>query len=198
MIQSIAQEIFESQLRALAKVESVLNADFARVVGILENCSGKVIVTGLGKTGHIGRKMAATLASTGTPSFFLHAAEALHGDLGMIGSQDVLLAISNSGTSPEIVATVRHARSFTNHILSMTANPNSELARLSDAVLLVPIVAESDHLGLAPSSSTTAMLVIGDILALTLSRRRGFSAEQFHRSHPGGALGKTLGEQGST
>lgn len=193
MIQSIAEEIWRSELQAVSKIATMLSESFIVIVEILEKCTGKVVISGLGKSGIIGRKMAATLASTGTPSFFLHAAEALHGDLGMIGPQDVLIAISNSGNSPEIISLARHAKIFASMIIAMTSNPASELAEISDAVLLVPPVKESDHLGLAPSNSTTVLLVMGDIVALTLSRRKGFSSGQFFRSHPGGALGRALG-----
>ncbi len=197
-IQPIAEGILESQLQAVSKIGTLLNDPFVAIIEMLEKCRGKVIVSGLGKSGIIARKMAATLASTGTPSFFLHAAEALHGDLGMIGPRDVLLVISNSGSSMEVISLARHAKSFASVTIAMTSNPSSELAVLSDAVLLVPAVMECDHLGLAPSNSTTVMLVMADIVALTLSRKRGFSTEQFHRSHPGGALGRSLGNDGRT
>lgn len=192
MIHPIAEGILESQIQAVSKIGRLLDDPFVSIIETLKHCKGKVIVSGLGKSGIIGRKMAATLASTGTPSFFLHAAEAAHGDLGMIGSEDVLIAISNSGSTKEVIALVRHAKSFASSTIAMTSNPASELARLSDAILLVPAVAESDHLGLAPSNSTTVMLVMGDIVALTLSREKGFTREQFYRSHPGGALGRAL------
>ncbi len=192
MIKSMAREILDSQLQAVTKVTEVLDDHFVGVIELLESCTGKVIVSGLGKSGHIGRKIAATLASTGTPAFFVHAAEALHGDLGMISSSDLLIAISNSGTSPEIVSMARHARSFAGMVIAMTSNPSSELAQMADRLLLLPKVSESDLWGLAPTNSTTIMLVLGDIVAITLSRRKGFSQEQFFRSHPGGALGQTL------
>lgn len=195
-IQPIAEGILESQIQAVTRIGKMLDDPFVSIIETLKNCKGKVIVSGLGKSGIIGRKMAATFASTGTPSFFLHAAEAVHGDLGMIGPDDVLIAISNSGNTQEITSLARHAKSFASSIIAMTSNPASELARLSDAVLLVPAVMESDHLGLAPSNSTTVMLVMGDIVALTLSRERGFTREQFYRSHPGGALGRVLESEG--
>jgi arabinose-5-phosphate isomerase len=155
-------------------------------------CQGRVIVCGLGKTGHIGRKIAATLASTGTPSFFLHAAEAVHGDIGMIGPQDLLMALSYSGAGQEILSIVPAARRLGVKVIALTGNPQSELARLAQVHLDVGVAQEACPLNLAPTSSTTASLAMGDALAVACLQARGFGPEDFARSHPGGALGRKL------
>lgn len=155
-------------------------------------CKGRVVVTGMGKSGHIGNKIAATLASTGTPSFFVHPGEASHGDLGMITSQDVVLAISNSGNTGEVLTILPLLKRMGAPLISMTGNRDSTLAREAEANLDVSVAKEACPLGLAPTSSTTATLVMGDALAVALLEARGFSAEDFAFSHPGGALGRRL------
>ena len=155
-------------------------------------CQGRVVVTGMGKSGHIGNKIAATLASTGTPSFFVHPGEASHGDLGMITSQDVVLAISNSGNTEEVLTILPLIKRMGAPLISMTGNPQSTLAREAIANLDVRVAEEACPLGLAPTSSTTATLVMGDALAVALLEARGFSAEDFAFSHPGGRLGRRL------
>ncbi|WP_406564705.1 KpsF/GutQ family sugar-phosphate isomerase [Marinobacter subterrani] len=156
------------------------------------NCKGRVVVTGMGKSGHIGNKIAATLASTGTPSFFVHPGEASHGDMGMITSQDVVIAISNSGNTSEVVTILPLIKRMGAPLISMTGNANSTLAREALANLDVSVQVEACPLGLAPTSSTTATLVMGDALAVALLEARGFSAEDFAFSHPGGSLGRRL------
>lgn len=169
-----------------------LDGDFTRACELALNCSGRVIVTGMGKSGHIGNKIAATLASTGTPSFFVHPGEASHGDLGMITRQDVVVALSNSGETSEVLSILPLIKRMNAPLISITGNPKSTLSRSADANLNVAIAVEACPLGLAPTSSTTAALVMGDALAISLLEARGFSAEDFAFSHPGGSLGRRL------
>ena len=154
---------------------------------VLYGCRGRVVVTGIGKSGHIARKVAATLASTGTPAFFVHAAEASHGDLGMITAEDVVLLLSNSGETDELVSLVPHLKRQGAQLIALTGNEESSLAQAADVHLDASVDAEACPLGLAPTASTTAALALGDALALTLLDARGFSVEDFARSHPGGA-----------
>jgi arabinose-5-phosphate isomerase len=165
---------------------------FAQACLHLLGCRGRVVVTGMGKSGHIGGKIAATLASTGTPAFFVHPGEASHGDLGMITSQDVVLALSNSGETDEIVNILPLIKRLGVPLVTMTGNPRSSLAQAADVNLDVSVEREACPLGLAPTSSTTAALVMGDALAVALLEARGFTAEDFARSHPGGSLGRRL------
>lgn len=169
-----------------------LNADFSKACDLVLNCHGRVIVTGMGKSGHIGKKIAATLASTGTPAYFVHPGEASHGDLGMITKQDVVLAISYSGTSNEIMTLLPILKRSGIKIISMTGNPQSPLAEVAEAHLNIAVETEACPLDLAPTASTTATLVMGDALAIALLEARGFTAEDFAFSHPGGALGRKL------
>ncbi|MCH8498102.1 MAG: KpsF/GutQ family sugar-phosphate isomerase [Marinobacter sp.] len=177
---------------AVAALEERINGDFSRACEVIMQCKGRVVVTGMGKSGHIGNKIAATLASTGTPAFFVHPGEASHGDLGMITSQDVVLAISNSGNTAEVLTLVPLFKRMGAPIVSMTGNPESTLAREAVANLDISVAQEACPLGLAPTSSTTATLVMGDALAVALLEARGFSAEDFAFSHPGGSLGRRL------
>lgn len=183
-LQVEAQAILDLQLR--------IGDAFADAVNFMLGCKGRVVVCGLGKTGHVGRKIAATLASTGTPSFFLHAAEAVHGDIGMISSQDLLIALSYSGAGQELLTILPAAHRLGIKVISMTGNPQSELARLSDVHIDVSVAHEACPLNLAPTSSTTACLAMGDALAVACLQARGFGADDFARSHPGGALGRKL------
>ncbi|HKK55918.1 KpsF/GutQ family sugar-phosphate isomerase [Marinobacter sp.] len=189
----------ESALRAIAIELDAINALSGRINGSFEKaceviigCNGRVVVTGMGKSGHIGNKIAATLASTGTPAFFVHPGEASHGDLGMITSQDVVLAISNSGNTAEVLTILPLFKRMGAPLVSMTGNANSVLAREAVANLDISVAVEACPLGLAPTSSTTATLVMGDALAVALLEARGFSAEDFAMSHPGGTLGRRL------
>ena len=178
--------------RALLALQERIDASFLAACEICLACTGRVVVTGMGKSGHVGGKIAATLASTGTPAFFLHPAEASHGDLGMFTRQDVLLALSNSGETPEILLLLPHIARLGAVVIAMTGNPGSTLARHAKAHLDVSVPEEACPLNLAPTASTTATLAMGDALAVALLEARGFTAEDFARSHPGGSLGRRL------
>ena len=180
------------EARAVADLAARLGDDFVRACELLLATSGRVVVTGVGKSGHIGRKIAATLASTGTPSFFLHAAEASHGDLGMVARGDVLLAISNSGETPEVLALLPHLRRLGIAVIGISGAPGSTLARECQVHVDVTVAEEACPHNLAPTASTTATLAMGDALAIALLSARGFTAEDFARSHPGGSLGRRL------
>ena len=182
----------EIEGRAIGALVPRLDAAFARACAICLESKGRVIVSGMGKSGHIGGKIAATFASTGTPSFFVHAAEASHGDIGMITRDDVLLAISNSGETDEVLLLIPHASRLGVPIISLTGNPASSLARASTVHLDVSVAEEACPLNLAPTASTTATLAIGDALAVALLEARGFTSTDFARSHPGGTLGRKL------
>src|SRR5690606_959101 len=169
-----------------------LDAPFAEAVQLLLECRGRVVVSGIGKSGHIARKIAATLASTGTPAFFVHAAEAVHGDLGMITAHDVVLALSHSGTTTELLTILPLARRNGTRILSLTGHPGSPLAELADVHLDTSVAQEACPLNLAPTASSTATLAMCDALAVACLEARGFGSEDFARSHPGGALGRKL------
>ncbi|WP_417501084.1 KpsF/GutQ family sugar-phosphate isomerase [Marinobacter sp.] len=177
---------------AISALENRVDHHFVRACEVIMACRGRVVVTGMGKSGHIGHKIAATLASTGTPSFFVHPGEASHGDMGMITSQDVVIAISNSGNTSEVVTILPLIKRMGAPLISMTGNPESTLAKEAVANLDVSVKTEACPLGLAPTSSTTATLVMGDALAVALLEARGFSAEDFAFSHPGGSLGRKL------
>jgi arabinose-5-phosphate isomerase len=177
---------------AIEALEERIDEQFTRACETIIACQGRVVVTGMGKSGHIGNKIAATLASTGTPAFFVHPGEASHGDLGMITSQDVVIAISNSGSTSEVVTILPLIKRMGAPLISMTGNPDSILAREAVANLDVRVAEEACPLGLAPTASTTATLVMGDALAVALLEARGFSAEDFAFSHPGGSLGRRL------
>jgi arabinose-5-phosphate isomerase len=169
-----------------------MGSGFAEAACLLFRCEGKAIVSGVGKSGHVGRKIASTLASTGTPSFFLHPAEGIHGDLGMATSGDVFLFVSHSGTSEEILKLLPFVKRLGCPVISMTGNRESPLARNSDCVIPVEVAEEACPLGLAPTASTTAVLAVGDALAVALLEMRGFTRTDFARLHPGGTLGKKL------
>jgi arabinose-5-phosphate isomerase len=178
--------------RAVADLVARIDERFVLACQLCLAATGRVVVAGLGKSGHVGHKIAATLASTGTPAFFLHAAEANHGDLGMITAGDVLLAISNSGETAELTALLPHLRRLGTPVIAFTGNPGSTLAREARVHLDVSVAEEACPLNLAPTASTTATLAMGDALATALLEARGFTAEDFARSHPGGALGRKL------
>jgi len=186
------QRTLDIEAQALNGLRARLNDEFVKAVRTLLACQGRVIICGLGKTGHIGRKVAATLASTGTPAMFMHAAEALHGDLGMLTPQDVLVAISQSGTSQELLTILPSARRMGVAVIAMTGNAHSELAKLADVHLDVSVSLEACPMNLAPTASTTAALALGDALSVACLQARGFSEEDFAKSHPGGALGRRL------
>jgi len=186
------QTVIEIEARALDALRPRLNGDFTAAAKLILACRSRVVTTGMGKSGHIARKIAATMASTGTPSFYVHPGEASHGDLGMITDADVVLALSNSGETDEVLTIVPSLRRQGNPIIAMTGRPQSTLARLADVHLDVSVPAEACPLGLAPTASTTAALVMGDALAIALLEARGFTAEDFARSHPAGSLGRRL------
>lgn len=187
-----AREVLDVEIGGIAAARDRIGDAFVRAVGILHDCTGKVIVTGVGKSGLVCHKIAATLASTGTPSFFLHAAEASHGDLGMIMRDDVVLAVSNSGESEEVLKTLPLIKRWGLRLIAMTGNARSTLALSADLVLDVGVPEEACPLGLSPTASTTAALAMGDAIAVVLLERRGFRTEDFLLRHPGGALGRRL------
>ncbi|MDX1712061.1 MAG: KpsF/GutQ family sugar-phosphate isomerase [Rhodovibrionaceae bacterium] len=169
-----------------------LDESFVRALDILDGVTGRVVVTGMGKSGHVGRKIAATLASTGCPALYVHPGEASHGDLGMVTPADAVIALSNSGNTAELNDIIAYARRFSIPLIGMTARAKSALGEQSDALLLLPSAEEACPMGLAPTTSTTVMMALGDALAVTLLERRGFSAQDFHVLHPGGSLGARL------
>ncbi|MCG9598420.1 KpsF/GutQ family sugar-phosphate isomerase [Vibrio sp. Isolate25] len=190
---SAALDVLKTEIEALEQLDQYFNEDFIQACElILANKEGKVAVMGMGKSGHIGNKIAASLASTGTSAFFVHPGEAAHGDLGMIKSGDIVLAISNSGESSEILGLFPVLKRLNIKIISMTGKPDSTMAKLADFHLQITVPKEACPLGLAPTASTTATLVMGDALAVALLQARGFTAEDFALSHPGGALGRKL------
>ena len=187
-----AKHTFRVEAEAVAGLADHLTSDFEAAVKDIIQCKGKLIVTGMGKSGHIGRKIAATLASTGTPSFFLHPGEAYHGDLGMISPNDIILAISNSGQTDEVLKLIPFFQDNGNTVIAMTGCPESTLAKHSPYHLNIALREEACPLSLAPTSSTTAELAMGDALAIALMHERGFKSEDFARFHPGGSLGRRL------
>lgn len=191
---ALARETLQIEADAIAALHARLATDttVGRAVLMLLNCSGRVVVSGMGKSGHIARKIAATLASTGTPALFVHPAEAAHGDLGMVAPDDAFIAISNSGETAELMAIVPIVKRMGAKLIAMTGNPASSLGRLADVHLDVSVAKEACTLNLAPTASTTVTLALGDALAVALLDLRGFKAEDFARSHPGGALGRRL------
>ncbi|MDD0845439.1 MULTISPECIES: KpsF/GutQ family sugar-phosphate isomerase [unclassified Pseudomonas] len=191
LIQS-AQRTIRLETEAVNSLLSRIDADFVRACEMILTCKGRVVVVGMGKSGHVGNKIAATLASTGTPSFFVHPAEASHGDMGMITRDDVVLALSNSGSTAEIVTLLPLIKRLGIQLISMTGNPESPLAKAAEVNLDARVAQEACPLNLAPTSSTTVSLVLGDALAIALLEARGFTAEDFAFSHPGGALGRRL------
>lgn len=188
----VARQTLSIEARAIDAMAARLDDRFVKSVDLLYACRGRVVVTGMGKSGLIGQKIAATLSSTGTPAFFLHPAEGSHGDLGMLTRQDVAIVLSNSGETVEVVAIMPVIKRLGLPLIGMLGRPDSTLARMSDVVLDVSVEREACPLGLAPTSSTTAALAMGDALAVSLLSKRGFNAEQFALFHPGGSLGKRL------
>lgn len=192
MIKQSALRVLEIEQRAIAQLVQYIDDAFVQACQLILLCKGKVIVCGMGKSGHIGHKISATLASTGTPAFFMHPAEANHGDLGMLTEQDILLAISNSGETAELLALIPVVKRMGVPIIAMTSNSKSTLGQYADINLCIKVEQEACSLGLAPTSSTTATLVMGDALAVALLDARGFTSEDFALSHPGGTLGRKL------
>ncbi len=187
-----ARDVLDIEAKGIFSLIDRLDDNFVRAVELLFNCKGKVVVTGLGKSGLIGRKIAATLSSTGTPSLFLHASEGIHGDLGIIMKGDVILAVSNSGETDELLKILSIIRRLGLKIIVMTGNPSSSLSRAADVILNAAVKEEACPMGLSPTASTTAALAMGDALAVVLLERKGFKEEDFALRHPGGTLGRKL------
>lgn len=186
------KQIFDMEIKALKKTREALDDTFVKILDVIIDCEGKVIITGIGKPGHIATKLAATFASLGTPSFYLHPAEAMHGDLGMISENDIVIAISYSGESDEIIKIIPNIKMIGAMLIAITGNEKSMLAQAADIVQVLPEFEEACSLGLAPTSSTTVALCYGDALAVVASRIYGFSDVDFGKFHPAGALGKKL------
>ncbi|MFI3242228.1 MAG: KpsF/GutQ family sugar-phosphate isomerase [Alphaproteobacteria bacterium] len=187
-----AKTVIDTEIKALQEMAGLLDDNLITVLDLMQNAKGRVIVTGMGKAGHIGNKIAATLASTGTPSFFVHPAEASHGDLGMVTNDDVVIAISNSGESKELLDILNYCKRFNIPLIAITKKVDSSLGKLGDYILRLPTAKEACPLGMAPTSSTTSMLAMGDILACCLMNRRAFTKSEYNKSHPGGKLGSVL------
>jgi len=185
-----ARQVLEIEAQEISSLANRLDDHFVNAVQLILHCDGRVVVSGMGKSGHIGRKLASTFASTGTPSFFMHPAEASHGDLGMITPNDVVIFLSNSGKSDELISILPVIKRIGAKIISITGNSNSELARESEIHLSAQVSQEACPLGLSPTASSTASLALGDALAICVLDQRAFTAEDFARSHPGGSLGK--------
>ena len=189
---TLAADVLDIESRAVERLKGRLDESFAAACQLCIDTPGRIVVTGMGKSGHVSNKIAATLASTGTPAFFMHPAEASHGDLGMITKNDLLLAISYSGETEEVVTILPIVKRLGARLISMTGNPKSTMAEAADAHLDISVSEEACPLNLAPTASTTATLAMGDALAVALLKKRGFTAEDFARSHPSGSLGKRL------
>ncbi|HEX3210848.1 MAG TPA: KpsF/GutQ family sugar-phosphate isomerase [Geminicoccaceae bacterium] len=189
---AVARRVLRTESEALSALAEALDGTFERFIEQLAAARGRVVVTGMGKSGHIGRKIAATLASTGTPALYVHPAEASHGDLGMLTAQDVVLALSNSGETPELADIVAYSRRFAIPLLAIVGRKPSSLAETADLALVLPKRPEACPMGLAPTTSTTSMLALGDALAVALLERRGFGSQDFGLLHPGGKLGRRL------
>lgn len=189
---ALAKDVLQDESQALLNLADTIGAPFLAAVQLVLSCKGRVVVSGVGKSGHIGCKLAATLASTGTPAFFVHAAEAAHGDLGMITKDDVVIGISNSGTTSELLTIVPVLKREGTPLIAMTSAPDSALAKHADVHLDIGVKTEACPLNLAPTTSTTATLALGDALAIACMAAKGFKSEDFARSHPGGALGRRL------
>ncbi len=187
-----AKRTIDKEIEALRIMENELDDNLIKALDIMERTTGRVIITGMGKSGHVGSKIAATFASTGTPSFFVHPGEASHGDLGMLTSNDSVVAISNSGETKELSDIIIYCKRYGIPLISITKNPNSALGQAGDVLLKLPDDGEACPLGLAPTSSTTATMVLGDILAVCMLERKGFSKTDFKQRHPGGKLGAFL------
>lgn len=189
---ALAREVLDTEADAVRGLRDQLDGGFVEAIDFILGCRGRVVVSGIGKSGHIARKLAATFASTGTPAFFVHPAEASHGDLGMVTADDVFVAMSNSGESEELVAILPLIKRLGAKLISITGRPQSSLAKLADVHLNAGVSKEACPMNLAPTASTTAALALGDALAVAVLDARGFGADDFARSHPGGALGRRL------
>lgn len=188
----LVKDAMQQEIDAIKSVYDSLDENCEKAVNLIHGCKGKVVFTGVGKSGHIGQKLAATFASTGTPAFFVHSTEALHGDLGMIEKNDVVIAISNSGETKEVLSIIPSLKHIGSKIISITGSKNSSLAEQSDITIEARVDHEADPLNLAPTSSSTVVLVLGDALAIALSQLKSFKKEDFAVFHPGGSLGRKL------
>jgi arabinose-5-phosphate isomerase len=186
------KKVIELEATALNLLVGQIGQEYEEAVRVIQQCQGKVIVSGVGKSGHIGKKIAASLASTGTPAFFMHATEGVHGDLGMVEKRDVVLLISNSGETAEVLNVLPSLEQIGSKCIAITSNSESTLAKACNVAITYRYTKEADHLGLAPTTSSTIVLAIGDALAVTLSNIKDFKKEQFHLYHPGGSLGEQL------
>lgn len=191
-ILAVGKSLLQQEADALRALASYIDDSFSKAIDILSNTSGRVVVAGIGKSGHVARKISATLASTGTPALFVHPSEASHGDLGMITTQDSMVLLSKSGESTELADLVEISKRFTIPLIAICVDSNSTLARAASVRLGLPDIPEACPMGLAPTTSSTMMMALGDALAIALLERRGFSADNFHALHPGGKLGKSL------
>jgi arabinose-5-phosphate isomerase len=189
---AVARRVFQTEAKGLEALSQSLGESFSEALDRMAKCKGRVVVSGIGKSGHVAHKIAATLASTGSPAFFVHPAEASHGDLGMVMREDVVLAISNSGETAELADLVAHTRRFRIPLIALTSRAKSSLADNADVALVLPAAAEACPMGLAPTTSTTLTMALGDALAVALMERRGFTADDFQRFHPGGQIGRNL------
>lgn len=189
---SIGRQVIDREMHGLALLRDSLDGNFEQAVSMIANAAGRLFVTGIGKSGHVGRKIAATLSSTGTQAYFIHATEASHGDLGMIGDQDIVLALSNSGETQELSDILHYCGRYAIPLIGMTSKADSALARASTLLLLLPDAPEACRVGMAPTTSTTMMMALGDAIAVALMDRQGFTDEHFRNFHPGGRLGQKL------
>lgn len=186
------KNVIDIESKSLSKLSQSIDVNYVEAINLLNDCEGKVVITGVGKSGHIGKKIAATFSSTGTPTFFVHSTEGVHGDLGMIERDDVVILISNSGETEEVLNLIPTIKEIGAKMISITSKQNSTLGENVNVSLEYNYLQEADHLQLAPTSSSTMTLVIGDALAVTLSKLKEFKKEDFHLYHPGGSLGQKL------
>lgn len=191
-VRKFVKEALSNEADALMNISQDIGEEYEKAIELISACQGKVIVSGIGKSGHIGKKIAASLSSTGTPSFFVHSAEAIHGDSGMIGRQDVVILLSNSGETHEVLNLLNIVEKIGASRIAITQNAESSLGKRSEVALTYHYQQEADHLGLAPTTSALLQLAIGDALAVVLCRMKGFSKEDFYLYHPGGSLGQQL------
>lgn len=188
----IVIDVMNKEMQAIKSLIEYVNEDYEIIIDEILNCKGKVIFLGVGKSGHIGKKLAATFASTGTPSFFVHGTESVHGDLGMIEKDDIVILISNSGNTMEVVNCIPYIKNIGAKTIAITSGKESKLGQGCDYALIYPKEVESDHLNLAPTSSSTMTLVLGDAIACAVSKLKNFTSSDFHKYHPGGSLGEKL------
>lgn len=195
MSRDLVREALRNEALALMNMSQQVGEEYEKALDLISACQGKIVVTGIGKSGHIGKKIAASLSSTGTPSFFVHSAEAVHGDSGMIEKRDVVILLSNSGETYEVLNILSIVEKIGSPRIAITRDPESSLAKRCDVALTYQYEKEADHLGVAPTTSALLQLAIGDALAVALSGKKGFTKEEFHLFHPGGSLGQQLSKE---